>query len=283
MNKLTDTYTLSNGIKIPCVGFGTWQSKDGDIAYNAVKKALEVGYRHIDTAAIYGNEASVGRAIKDSGIAREELFITTKLWNDAHGYDIALKAFETSMEKLQLDYIDLYLIHWPNPKALRDSWQTTNAEAWRALEKLYADGKARAIGVSNFHPHHLNELYKTAKIKPMVNQIKLCPGTRQEEIVDFYKKDDILLEAYSPFGTGKLFDNETMKKLASKYDTTIAKLALRWSINHGFLPLPKSVTAERIASNIDFFDIDISSEDMNKIDGLKDICGPAPNPDTKDF
>ncbi len=283
MNKLTDIYTLSNGLKIPCVGFGTWQSKDGDIAYNAVRKALEVGYRHIDTAAIYGNEASVGRAIKDSGIPREELFITTKLWNDAHGYDLALEAFENSMKKLQLDYVDLYLIHWPNPKALRDCWQCTNAEAWRALEKLYAEGRARAIGVSNFHPHHLNELYKTAKIKPMVNQIKLCPGTRQEEIVEFCKKDNILLEAYSPFGTGKLFDNETMKELANKYDTTVAKLALRWSINHSFLPLPKSVTAERITSNADFFNIDISADDMAKIDSLKDICGEAPNPDNKDY
>lgn len=219
-----NSYTLSNNVTIPELGFGTWQTPDGDVAVASVKKALEVGYRHIDTAQGYKNEASVGQAIKESGIPREELFLTTKLWNANHSYDLVMSSFEESLEKLQTDYIDLFLIHWPNPVAFRDNWQTANAETWRAFEELYQAGKIKAIGVSNFLPHHFEELKKTATIFPMVNQIFLAPGELQEEVVTYCQEHDVLLEAYSPLGTGKIFDVPEMKALAEKHQNQSLKL-----------------------------------------------------------
>lgn len=278
-----NSYTLSNNVTIPELGFGTWQTPDGDVAVASVKKALEVGYRHIDTAQGYKNEASVGQAIKESGIPREELFLTTKLWNANHSYDLVMSSFEESLEKLQTDYIDLFLIHWPNPVAFRDNWQTANAETWRAFEELYQAGKIKAIGVSNFLPHHFEELKKTAIIFPMVNQIFLAPGELQEEVVTYCQEHDVLLEAYSPLGTGKIFDVPEMKALAEKHQKSIAQVALRWSLQHGFLPLPKSVTPSRIEENIHVFDFELSEEDMNTIDQLDGVVGKATNPDTTGF
>ncbi|MGX7196781.1 aldo/keto reductase [Enterococcus olivae] len=280
---LKDTYTLSNGVEIPVVGFGTWQTPDGDVAESSVLAALNAGYRHIDTAAVYGNEASVGRAIAKSGVPREEIFLTTKLWNDAHSYEGAKKALEESMTKLGVDYLDLYLIHWPNPAAVRDSWQEANAEAWRAMEEAVEAGKIRAIGISNFLPHHLDELLKTAKIKPVVNQIYLNPSDAQEAVVAHNKKHDILSEAYSPLGTGKIFSVPELQTMADKYKKTVAQIVLRWSLQHGFLPLPKSVTESRIIENGQLFDFELSSEDMQAIDRLKGAAGEAPDPDTKAF
>lgn len=278
-----EQYVLNNGVRIPAVGFGTWRSKDGDEAYQAVLTALKAGYRHIDTAAIYGNEASVGRAIKDSGVPREELFVTTKLWNDAHGYEEAKAAFALSLEKLGLDYVDLYLIHWPNPVALRDQWEETNAAAWRAMEELYAEGKARAIGVSNFMVHHLEALLKTAKVVPMANQIRLAPGVYQEEIVEWCRQHHILLEAWSPLGQGELFQHDVMKQLAKKYHVGIAQLALAWSLAEGFLPLPKSVTPERIEANLHGYEqVELTEEDKDILRHLEGVTG-APNPDTVEF
>lgn len=278
-----NSYTLSNNVAIPELGFGTWQTPDGDVAVASVKKALEVGYRHIDTAQGYKNEASVGQAIKESGIPREELFLTTKLWNANHSYDLVMSSFEESLEKLQTDYIDLFLIHWPNPVAFRDNWQTANAETWRAFEELYQAGKIKAIGVSNFLPHHFEELKKTATIFPMVNQIFLAPGELQEEVVTYSQEHDVLLEAYSPLGTGKIFDVPEMKTLAEKHQKSIAQVALRWSLQHGFLPLPKSVTPSRIEENIHVFDFELSEEDMKTIDQLDGVVGKATNPDTTGF
>ncbi|WP_288531794.1 aldo/keto reductase, partial [uncultured Secundilactobacillus sp.] len=202
---LTDTYTLSNGVKIPVVGFGTWQTPSGDVAYQAVLDALKAGYRHIDTAAAYGNEESVGKAIHDSGVKREDLFVTTKLWNANHGYEATKKAFADSLSRLGLEYVDLYLIHWPNPVDFRDNWAEANADSWRAMEEFYNNGQAKAIGVSNFRPEHLDELLKTAKVEPMVNQIFLNPSDLQPAIVEYNDNHDILSEAYSPLGTGKIF------------------------------------------------------------------------------
>lgn len=278
-----NSYTLSNNVTIPELGFGTWQTPDGDVAVASVKKALEVGYRHIDTAQGYKNEASVGQAIKESGIPREELFLTKKLWNANHSYDLVMSSFEESLEKLQTDYIDLFLIHWPNPVAFRDNWQTANAETWRAFEELYQAGKIKAIGVSNFLPHHFEELKKTATIFPMVNQIFLAPGELQEEVVTYSQEHDVLLEAYSPLGTGKIFDVPEMKTLAEKHQKSIAQVALRWSLQHGFLPLPKSVTPSRIEENIHVFDFELSEEDMKTIDQLDGVVGKATNPDTTGF
>lgn len=283
MNNLTDTYTLNNGVKIPVVGFGTWQSKDGDEAYNAVKAALEAGYRHIDTAAAYGNEESVGKAIKDSGIDRKELFITSKLWNRDHGYELAKKALDTSLAKLGTDYLDLYLIHWPNPVQFRDEWQQRNADSWRAMEEALDAGKVRAIGVSNFRAHHLDELLKTAKVTPAVNQIFLNPSDTEDEVVAYNKEHGILSEAYSPLGTGKIFTIPELKDIAAKYNKSVAQVVLRWSLQHGFLPLPKSVHADRIKQNTEIFDFELSDDDIKKIDGFHGVAGLAQDPDTTDF
>ncbi len=202
---LTDTYTLSNGTKIPVVGLGTWQTPDGDVAYQSVLTALKAGYRLIDTAAGYQNEESIGRAIRDSGVKREDLFVTTKLWNADHGYEATKKAIKTSLSKLGLDYVDLYLIHWPNPLAFRDRWEETNAATWKAMEEAYNDGLLRAIGVSNFRPKHLDALLKTAMITPMVNQIFLNPSDMQPEVVAYNKAHGILSEATVHLALGKFF------------------------------------------------------------------------------
>lgn len=278
-----NSYTLSNNVSIPELGFGTWQTPNGDVAVSAVKKALEVGYRHIDTAQGYKNEDSVGQAIKESGIPREEIFLTTKLWNENHSYDLVLSSFEESLKKLQTDYIDLFLIHWPNPVKFRDNWQSANAETWRAMEELYQAGKIKAIGVSNFLPHHFEELKKTATIFPMVNQIFLAPGELQKEVVSYCQEHNVLLEAYSPLGTGKIFDVSEMQELSDKYGKTIAQIAIRWSLQHGFLPLPKSVTPSRIEENLAVFDFELSDEDMQRIDQLDGVVGKATNPDTTGF
>lgn len=283
LHSLTSTYTLSNGVKIPCVGFGTWQVEDGDVVISSVKAALEAGYRHVDTAAVYGNEDGVGKAIKDSGIPREEIFLTTKLWNTEHGYESTIKAFHESLKKLDTSYVDLYLIHWPNPIKFRDNWQEANAESWRAMEDLYNEKKIRAIGVSNFMPRHLEALEKTAQILPMVNQIRLCPGETQQETVTYCRERDMLIEAYSPLGTGAVFELAEMKALADKYGKSIAQVCLRWSLQMGFLPLPKSVTPERIRENAAIFDFELTAEDVAAIAAMTDVCGPSKDPDTVPF
>lgn len=275
------TYQMNNGKTIPALGFGTFDS-DGEELYQAVLAALKAGYRHIDTAAYYGNEASIGRAIKDSGIAREELFITTKLWNDAHGYEETKTAFADSLEKLQLDYVDLYLIHWPNPIGLRDRWKEANAASWRAMEELVEEGLIKTIGVSNFLVHHLEALLETAKIVPAVNQLRLAPGVYQKEIVDYCRDKGIVLEAWSPLGRGELFSHPTMLALAEKYGKTVAQIALAWSWAQGFLPLPKSVTESRIIENMEFQDLTLAQEDIDAITAIEGVTG-AYDPDTIGF
>ena len=283
MNHQTDTYGLSNGVGIPCIGFGTWQTPDGDVAVRSVACAIEAGYRHIDTAQAYGNEESVGRGIRESGIDRKDLFITTKLWNSNHSYKLTMRSFEESMNKLGLDYLDLFLIHWPNPVAFRDHWQEANAESWKAMEELYEAGKIRAIGVSNFRPHHIEEILKTARIAPMVNQIRLCPGDTQDETVDWCRDHGMVLEGYSPLGIGRIFEVPEMKKLAEKYQRSIAQVCIRWSLQRGYLPLPKSVTPSRIRENLKVFDFVLSDEDVQLIADLKGCVGYASDPDRTGF
>ena len=280
MNSLTDTYTLSNGVHIPCVGFGTWQSKDGPEAKNSVAEALRAGYRHIDTAQGYGNEESVGQAVKESGLKREEIFITSKLTNSVRGYSETLSAFHESLRKLGTDYMDLFLIHWPRPVSFRNDWEAQNAQSWRAMEDLYREGKVRAIGISNFHPHHIEALLKTATVAPMVNQIRLAPGDTQDEVVSFSREKGMLLEAYSPLGVGKVFEVPQMKDLARKYGKSIAQIAIRWSLQRGYLPLPKSVTPARIRENTEVFDFQLEDADVELIAGLKGCVGYSSDPDS---
>jgi diketogulonate reductase-like aldo/keto reductase len=283
MKSLTDCYELSNGVKIPCVGFGTWQTPDGEVAVASVKAAIAAGYRHIDTAQGYGNEESVGKAVKESGVDRKELFITSKLTNSEHGYEKTLAAFEGTMKKLDLEYLDLFLIHWPNPLAFRGNWQEANAGTWKAFEELYKAGRTRAIGISNFHQRHIEPLLKTAAVPPQVNQIRLCPGDTQDEVVEYCRKQNILLEAYSPLGVGKIFEVPEMRELAEKYGKSIAQICIRWSLRMGFLPLPKSVTPERIKENTRVFDFELADEDVKLIAGLKGCVGYSANPDETSF
>lgn len=278
-----DTVKLNNGKTMPVLGFGTWQTPSGEVAKSSVKSALEAGYRHIDTAAVYKNEESVGEGMKASGVKREEIFLTTKLWNDAKTYDQAKAAIETSLKKLDTDYFDLYLIHWPNPKDVRDSWKTRNQEVWRAMEDAVEAGKILSIGVSNFHERHLESLFETAKIKPAVNQIYASPSDPQTDLKAFNEKHGIVTQAYSPLGTGTILDNQDLKKVADQYNKSIAQVAIRWSLQRGYVPLPKSVTRSRIFENIAVFDFELSDEDMQLIDSLKGIGKEAPNPDTRDY
>ncbi len=279
-----ENYTLSNGVQIPKVGFGTWQIPDGTEVYNSVSHALKVGYTHVDTAQIYRNEEGVGRAIADSELAREKIFLTTKIWNDKHDYELAKASIDESLEKLSVEYVDLLLIHWPNPIALRekDAWKAGNAGAWKAMEEAYKLGKVRAIGVSNFMIHHLEALFETAEIKPHVNQVLLAPGCPQEELVSFCRQHGILLEAYSPLGTGSIFDNPLVQELAQKYGKSIAQIALRWSLQKGFLPLPKSVTPKNIEDNLQIFDFELSTEDIARLDKVEGVSQQK-NPDQVGF
>ncbi len=278
-----DTFTLANGQKIPCVGFGTWQTPSGETAVKAVRCALDAGYTHIDTAQAYENEQSVGKGIRLSGVPRKDLFITSKLWNSYHTHELTRSSVMESLDKLELDYLDLFLIHWPNPLAFRDSWQQANAESWAAMEELVEEGRIRSIGVSNFLPHHIEELCRTARIKPQVNQIRLCPGDTQDETVDYCRAHNILIEAYSPLGTGRIFEVPEMQELAGKYGRTIAQICIRWSLQRGYLPLPKSVTPSRIVENLRVFDFEIDEEDVQKIADLKGCVGYAKDPDTTNF
>jgi len=283
MKGLTDTFELHNGYRIPCVGFGTWQTPDGETAVQAVKSAIENGYRHIDTAAVYQNEVGVGQGIMASGVDRKELFVTSKVWNTERGYEKTIAAFHQTLSDLQLDYLDLYLIHWPAIAKQHDNWEQLNAETWRAMEDLYKAGKIKAIGVSNFLPHHLESLLQQCTITPMVNQIEFHPGYMQKETVEYCQKHDILVEAWSPLGNGKLLSNPLLQEIAQKYDKSVAQLCIRWVLQHNLLPLPKSITPERIKQNADVFDFDISADDMNKIDNMAYCGGSGLNPDDIDF
>ncbi|MBS5926015.1 MAG: aldo/keto reductase [Clostridium sp.] len=283
MNNLKDTYTLSNGVNIPCVGFGTWQTPNGETAINSVLEAIKCGYRHIDTAACYGNEESVGKAIKLSGINREELFVTSKLWNTDQGYESTLKAFDKTIKDLGLDYLDLYLIHWPVVKGHKEDWEESICETWKAFEKLYSEGKIRAIGVSNFKPHHLKVIFKNCNIKPMVNQIELHPSHNQDETVKFCRNNNILVEAWGPLSTGRIFKVKEMQDIADKYNKSIAQITLRWHIQNEILPLPKSVTPSRIKENSMIFDFELLKEDMDLIQNLKGCEGSGVDPDNINF
>ncbi|HAQ57252.1 MAG TPA: 2,5-diketo-D-gluconic acid reductase [Acholeplasmatales bacterium] len=264
-------YVLSNGVRIPSVGFGTWQIKNGKDAYDATLAALQAGYRHIDTAAAYGNEESVGAAIRASGIPREEIFITSKLKAELKGYQTALDEYAKTISRLGVEKLDLYLIHAPKPWHINSNgieYTEQNIDTWKAFVHLYEEGKVRSIGVSNFRPEHLKPIIDATGFAPHANQIFLCPGDAQKTTVDFSQPYKILTEAYSPLATGRLFEVPKLQDLAVKYGVTLAQLAIRWSLQRGFLPLPKSVTPERIRNNFDVFGFDISAFDLAEMENI---------------
>lgn len=279
VKNLQDTTTLHNGVEMPWLGLGVFKVEDGAEAVNAVKDAIVNGYRSIDTAAVYQNEKGVGQGIREgleaTGLKREDLFVTSKVWNSDLGYESTLAAYEASLQKLGLDYLDLYLIHWPVEGKYKD--------AWRALEKLYNDGKVRAIGVSNFHIHHLEDLMKDAEIKPMVDQVEYHPNLTQKELHAFCKEQGIQLEAWSPLMQGKLLDHPVLSEIADRHNKTTAQVIIRWDLQNGVVTIPKSIKEERIKSNSDVFDFELSNEEMEKIDNLNQNLRCGPDPDNFDF
>lgn len=268
------TKQLANGIEMPRLGLGVWRVEDND-ATNSVKWAIENGYQLIDTAAVYKNERGVGEGIRQSNTKREDLFITTKLWNADQGYDSAHQAFNDSLERLGLDYVDLYLIHWPVEGKFNDSW--------KAMEEIYESGRAKAIGVSNFHQHHIEELMKTAKIKPMVDQIELHPTLTQVELREFLAKEDIAVEAWSPLGQGKILQNPTLVEIAKKHDKSAAQVIIRWHLQSDSIVIPKSVHEERIKENFDVFNFELNDDEMKRIDALNINERLGADPDNFDF
>lgn len=272
MAVLTDKFSLANGTNIPQVGFGTWQIPGGQTAYDAVANALKVGYRHIDTAKAYANESSVGKAITDSGLDRDEVFVTTKLPAETKSYQGALDDFETTLKNLDLGYVDLYLIHAPWPwNDIGKDCDEQNLEVWRAMEKIYASGKAKAIGVSNFNVHDLQNILTHAKVAPMVDQIQYYVGYTEPKITKFAQANNILVEAYSPLATGDMLTNPAVKEMANKYHVSSAQLALRFCLENGVLPLPKATHQAHIEANAQL-DFSINATDMAKLNGLADTA-----------
>ncbi|WP_400164560.1 aldo/keto reductase [Brevibacillus sp. TJ4] len=276
---LQDTTVLSNGVKMPWFGLGVFKVEEGPELEHAVKAAIKHGYRSIDTAAIYQNEEGVGRGIRqgltEAGISRDDLFVTSKVWNSDLGYESTLAAYETSLSKLGLEKLDLYLIHWPVEGKYKD--------AWRALEKLYKDGRVRAIGVSNFHIHHLEDLLKDAEIKPMVNQVEFHPRLTQQELRDYCKAQGIQFEAWSPLMQGQLLDNPVLKEIGAKYNKSVAQVILRWDLQHGVVTIPKSTKEQRIVENATLFDFELTKQEMERIDSLNENHRVGPDPDNFDF
>lgn len=271
---LTAGPTLNNGVNMPWIGLGVWKTKEGDEVIQAVKAAVAAGYRSIDTAAVYGNEQGVGQGIRECGVPREELFVTTKVWNSDQGYESTLQAFETSRQKLGLETLDLYLVHWAVPGKYK--------ETWKALVHLYKEGHVRAIGVSNFQIHHLRDIIEDTGVVPAVNQVEYHPRLAQKDLLAFCKSQGIQLEAWSPLMQGRL-DEPALTQLAAKYGKSPAQIVLRWDIQNGVVTIPKSVRAERIRENAAIFDFELSAEDMALIDALNKDERIGANPDNVTF
>jgi len=278
MKKIIDlhgTFKLHNGVEMPYFGLGTYQADNDQEVIDAVRYALDFGYRHIDTASIYGNEQGVGKGIKQSSVPREDIFVVSKVWNSDQGYESTLKAFEASLNRLNLDYLDLYLIHWP----VKGKYK----ETWRALEKLYNEKRIRAIGVSNFLKHHLEDVLQDAQIIPMVNQMEFHPYVVQQDLIDFCASKGIQYEAWSPFMQGKLFELDICKELSEKYAKSPAQIILRWNLQKGVVTIPKSSKSARIAANADIFDFELSQEEIAQLDSLDRGERIGPHPDNFDL
>lgn len=268
---------LNNGVKMPILGLGIYKITDKKELYNAVKWALDFGYRKFDTAQFYDNEKELGEAIKNSAIKREEVFITTKIWNSNQGYKLAIESFEESLKKLNMNYVDLLLIHWPGQKKER------YLDTWRALEDIYKNKKVRAIGLSNFEIKHLNDILENCKVLPAVNQVERHPNLNVNELIDFCKSHNIVVEAWSPLGRGKFIQNEILKDIAKKYNKTAAQIILRWDIENKVAVIPKSIRKEKIEENINIFDFKLEAEDIKKIDSMNNNERTGFNPLEFDF
>ncbi|HZG83340.1 aldo/keto reductase [Paenibacillus sp.] len=272
---LADTVTLNNGVKMPWLGLGVWRVEEGPTVEQSVAAAIANGYRSIDTAAVYGNEAGVGKAVRESGVKREELFITTKVWNADQGYDSTLRAYEASLERLGLDYVDLYLVHWPVKGKYR--------ETWKALVKLYEDKRVRAIGVSNHHIHHLNDIIEDTGVVPAVNQVEFHPLLTQKPLLAYCNEKGIRMEAWSPLMQGNNLDHPTLVSLAQKYNKTPAQIVIRWDLQNGVVTIPKSTKEARIKENANVFDFELSAEDMQAIDAINENRRFGSDPDNFNF
>ena len=278
-----ENFKLSNGIEIPSIGFGTWLL-EGEKVTEPLKIALAKGYTHIDTAAIYKNEKEIGAVLKAENVDRSKLFITSKCWNSERGYEKAMTAFEQTLADLQTDYLDLYLIHWPaNETQFPDTWAELNAGTWRAFEEIYKSGKAKSIGVSNFNINHLEALFETAEIKPMVNQIEIHPGHSQPELVDFCKQHNLLIQAWSPLGSGRILENELIVSLADKYNISVGQICINYCLAKEILPLPRSSSEKNIEANLTSNNFKLSAEDVKAIDEMPADGFSGLNPSTVEF
>lgn len=275
LTSLTDTTKLSNGVAMPWLGLGVWKMEDGAAVAEVVKAAVRQGYRSIDTAAIYQNETGVGQGIRECGIPREELFITTKVWNGDQGYDSTLAAYDESLRKLGLDYVDLYLVHWPVKGKYR--------ETWKALVQLYKEGRVRAIGVSNFHAHHLQDVIDDTGVVPMVNQVEFHPQLSQKPLLAFCKERGIQMEAWSPLAQGRLTDHPVLNAIGAKYGKSASQIILRWDLQNGVVTIPKTVREERLKENASVFDFALNPDEMAAIDGLNQNLRVGSDPDNFNF
>lgn len=275
-----NNFKLNNNKNIPSIAFGTWKLKPNDETTEIIKQAIKCGYRHFDTASAYGNELYIGKAIKEIDIDRKDLFITGKLWNDDRGFENIVDACQKTIANLQCDYLDLYLIHWPASKALYNDWKEINKQTWKAFEYLYNQGLVKAIGVCNFKKHHLESLLESANIMPMVNQIEFHPGFMQEETVKFCQENNIIVEAWSPLGSGKMLKNEQLINLAKKYNVSTARLIIKWCLQNNVLPIPKSKNEERMKENLEIDNFKITNLDMDEINNMEYFGGSGLDSDT---
>lgn len=283
LNNVPRHFVLNNGVVIPSVGFGTYKLGDSAVVCHALTDAIAAGYRSIDCASYYGNQQAIGEAIASCEVPRSELFIGSKLWVTDCGYDSALRAFDRTLSELRLDFLDMYMIHWPVTERQTPDWRGVNADTWRAMERLVNEGRVGSIGVCNFKPAHLEPLMERASIMPAVNQIEFHPGDNQVEMVEFCQRNDIRVEAWSPLARGRIMHNKVLADVAGRYGVSVAQVCLRWCLQHGVIPLPKSVNSDRIKANIDLFGFSLAQSDMEKIDALDGIDNSGLDPDTVSF
>ncbi len=278
MNQIKEEFTLANGIRVPAIGFGTYNAKGGD-NLQMIKDAIEVGYRYFDTASLYGTERALGQAVKESDVSREELFIASKVWIDEMGYENTKAAVERSLDRLQVDYLDFYLIHWPKVSEADKDWKERDVQTWRAMEELLQEGKIRALGLSNFLPHHLDSLWEAGKVKPVVNQLELHIGYSQEAAVAYTQEKNILVQAWSPLARGAMQEHPLIQTLAAKYERSVAQICLRFLYQKGIMPIVKASTKERMRENRQIFDFELEKADVQMLECMPQNTWQGEHPD----